>query len=475
MPTQLKDWALLPYNSAKIRDKYILSTFLGAWTFVNEDEFKLINSLRIENDSALFRKLKKHQFILDVKTVETITKKYRHLHANIFRDTSLHIVVLTTRCNSRCVYCQAEASPSQASMSLKTATKILDFLFSSNSRSIRLEFQGGEPLLNWEALEFLVVQAQKQNKFEKKDLLISLVSNLTLFDKKKMSFLLKHGVEICTSLDGPERLHNLNRVFADGKGTYDVVSSWLNKINQAYHKSGSRSKVMALPTITRAILPHSVELIDEYVKWGYPAIHLRPLNKLGEAQRNWDAIGYSPEEFNKFWKESLDYILELNTKGIFIREIMASHILSKVLLGKDPLYVDLDSPCGAGRSQLAYAPNGDVYTCDEARMVGDEAFRLGNVLKDKYQDVMRSQNLFYTSQASLLNLWDYNSVFCNWAGTCPVMNYRQQGTPIVKITETPMYKIQNFQFGYIFDKLLYDKKAKDIFNKWIGANEEERK
>jgi uncharacterized protein len=146
-------------------------------------------------------------------------------------------------------------------------------------------------------------------------------------------------------------------------------------------------------------------------------------------------------------------------------------LLKKILLKKDPAYVDLDSPCGAGRGQLAYAPNGDVYTCDEARMIGNELFKLGNMRNEKYEDLVKHENLFYTSQASLLNLWDYNSPYAAWSGTCPVVNFILQGSPVVKIHETPKQIINNFKFDYLFDKIFFDRTALTIFRSWLKHKE----
>jgi len=67
----------------------------------------------------------------------------------------------------------------------------------------------------------------------------------------------------------------------------------------------------------------------------------------------------------------------------------------------------------------------------------------------------------------LLDLWDYNSVFSPWSGTCPVLNYHQEGTPVVKIAQTPKYKIHNFQFEYIFKTIVENKEGAYIFNRWI--------
>jgi len=469
MATSLKtkDWAVLPYNIRKVRDRYLISTSWGNWASLDADEFKKLHSFNVEPKTALFNRLKANNLIVTNSNIEKFADNYRKLHAGLFYDTGLHIAVVTDKCNFSCSYCQADKRGTKKDMDLWVATKVLSCLFSASNPNVRLEFQGGEPLLNWQTVKFLVYNSRRQNKLEKKNLAISLVTNLSLLDRKKMKFLIDHDVEFCTSLDGPQDIHDQNRVFKNNSPTHSLITKKIDEIREEYKKRGIKKAVGALPTITRQVLHDPKLLINEYVRLGFNSIHLRELSRMGQGAKNWEKIGYSAEEFNTFWKKALDYILELNYKGIQIREEMSTFILKKVLKKTDPLYVDLDSPCGAARSQLAYAPNGDAYTCDEARMIGNDIFKLGNILKDKYQALMKSENLFYTCQASLMNLWDYNSAFSCWSGTCPVMNFYHQANPVVKITQTAKHKIMEFKFSYLFDKILHDPKALKVFNDWL--------
>ena len=162
----------------------------------------------------------------------------------------------------------------------------------------------------------------------------------------------------------------------------------------------------------------------------------------------------------------MDYIIDLNKRGIFIFERMAQILLKKILKKRDPHYVDLVSPCGGGRNVLAYMPNGDIYTCDEARMIRSDLFKLGNVLKDSQEKIMGSPNLLGICQSSFLELWDYTSAYSLWSGTCPVMNFAQQNNPVVKISQTPNYKIYNFQLDYLTDKIFSDRLIASILNRW---------
>ena len=62
------------------------------------------------------------------------------------------------------------------------------------------------------------------------------------------------------------------------------------------------------------------EIVDEYVKLGIESITIRPLTKLGKAESNWESIGYTAEEFLEFYQKALDYIIQKNNQGYFLKE-----------------------------------------------------------------------------------------------------------------------------------------------------------
>jgi His-Xaa-Ser system radical SAM maturase HxsB len=455
-----EDFAIVPFNSTIIKDRYLVSNFMGGWDFLDKAEFRKLHSLRISPQSPFFNRLREKGLIVDEGNLKKALEDYRNLNANLFRDTSLHIAVLTTRCNLSCRYCQTKAVPQQ-DMNIEVVRRILKYLFDVKNPNVTLEFQGGEPLLNWRVLSILIEQARKFNAGAKK-LQLALVSNLTLMDEEKMKFLVDFDVDICTSLDGPKEIHDRNRIFSTGKGSYDIVTAKVKKLKKLFGK-----KVSFLPTVTRYSLDHYREIIDEYVKWEQEEISLRPVNRLGIACGNWLSLGYSAEEFIAYYRKSLDYILSLNRKGIMIRERMARIMLDKILSKRDPGYVDLMNPCGMGRMTIAYMPDGDCYPCDEARMAGEEEFKLGNIMQEDYEDLMKKENFMHLLGSSLVNLWDYNSAFFPWLGTCPVLNYTTQNNIVPKISCSLMHKIYRFQFQYVFEKMAEDEGNVEIFKRWV--------
>ena len=139
--------SLLPFNSEKINDKYLVTNMMGCWDALSEAEFRQLNSLRVLERGPLFDRLLERGLIVDEANLHRVIEGYRNLNANLFMDTGLHIVEVTKRCNLRCAYCHAQGGASSEDMSIKTATRVLHYLFDVRNKTVTLEFQGGEPLL----------------------------------------------------------------------------------------------------------------------------------------------------------------------------------------------------------------------------------------------------------------------------------------------------------------------------------------
>jgi His-Xaa-Ser system radical SAM maturase HxsB len=373
------------------------------------------------------------------------------------------------RCNQKCSYCHASAARpdrSEFDMSPETAKRIVDTIFSSPSVNINIEFQGGEPLMNWEIVKFATDYAIEQNIMLKRNLLLTLVTNMSMLDDKKIDFLIDRKVGLCTSLDGPEFLHNYNR----GGGHSEVVKK-LKRVIKRYGAAFEGYLPGALTTVTRKSLSYPKEIIDTYVDLKLEAIHLRALNPVGFAGPLLNDIYYSPAEFLEFYERALDYIIELNQNGTHLIERTAWLFLMKIFGDVDPNYMDLRSPCGAGIGQIAFNFNGDVYTCDEGRMLamqGDHSFRMGNVFDNSYDDIINAPIVRQTCLASMLDGIPRcaDCAYKPYCGVCPLLNYVEEGSLFARIPQNRRHKVYEGILDMIFIRL-QDEAVKSVFLKWL--------
>src|ERR1044072_6588352 len=139
-----------------------------------------------------------------------------------------------------------------------------------------------------------------------------------------LDFFRGHGVLVSTSLDGPEFIHNANRQ-RPGNNIYRLTVDNIGRLREAL----SDDRVGPLMTATRLTLRHPREIIDEYVSNGFQSIFLRSLSPYGFALKSKN-IGYTGDDFLRFYTDAFDYILELNRRGVNLVETYAQILLTRI-------------------------------------------------------------------------------------------------------------------------------------------------
>lgn len=467
------------FNFKELADCFLLTNDTGRFIFLNKKEFRQFvnNSSDIEED--LLHKLSDRYFITNMHKelfVNEVAVEVRRRKGYLFEGTQLHIFVLTGNCNQKCIYCQASANENPYSskcMTPEIAEKAVNIAFQSPSKNLTIEFQGGEPLLNFEVLKHIIEYTYVKNMNSQKNINFNLVSNLISLNDDMLNFLVENKVNISTSLDGHEFLHKLNRpsIIPD---YYNKIKRNILRINDASLKNSfSIGKVQAIQTTTKHSLKFPKEIIDEYVSLGFNSIFLRPLSPMGFAKNNWNRIGYTAEEFIDFYLRAMEYIIELSVSGINISETYTTIFLRKIINNDSINYMELRSPCGGSIGQLAYNYEGSIFTCDEGRMLsetGDDSFKLGNVYESDYKDLIDNRITKTICISSCLEIIPgcEECVYSPYCGTCPIYNYVQGGSLFSLMPANYKCKINKGILDYVFNKLKEnDKRVMDVFEKWL--------
>ena len=455
-----KSYRINKYKYKVIDDKIIVSTINGGWAILSPEEFQLLRHEKVEENPNLFKTLEEQGIIITDENIHRIAKMFADRKSFLFNSVRLHIISVTLRCNHKCIYCHAKSrgiEEKQFDMDEKTAKKVVDFIFQSPSRHLDIEFQGGEPLANFQIIQFIVDYAKKLAQEKNKHIKFNIVSNFTLMDEDILDFLIENKFNINTSLDGPKNLHDKNRIYMGGS-SYEKAVYWIKVIKERnYH-------IAALPTISKFSLPFWKEIIDEYKSLGLMNIRLRQMNNAGFANERWLQIGYSPQEFIDFWKKGLDYIIELNKQGVKMIEGMAQLALQKLISKNYNGYTCWGWPCGAALSQCGYNYNGDIYTCDEARSF--EEFKIGDV-NQTYKEVFLSPTVagFINTTSSLLNKCN-RCVWQPFCGPCLVCTFGQQKRMLGDMNVDNECFIRQGMLETVVKKLMKEEE-REILLKWL--------
>ncbi|MBR9679985.1 MAG: SPASM domain-containing protein, partial [Candidatus Altiarchaeota archaeon] len=313
---------------------------------------------------------------------------------------------------------------------------------------------------NFDAIKTIVEKTKKLAEKNNKYIKFAMVHNGTNWDSEKMEFFIENNIGVCFSLDGPEKLHDLHRPRCGGGGSHAEVVKWIKKFSERKYDG-----LHAIPVITKHSLPKWKEVVDEYLSLGIRKIRFKYLSYFGRAPHLWKELGYSPEEFFSSWKKMIEYLFELNQRGMMVTDDLTRVIAVKLFSEKDPGYCELHMPCGAGLSQLAYGPDGSVYTCDEGRMF--EEFRIGHV-DEPYTSVMNSPVLKSMAIASsgFFNSCDF-CAYKPFCGVCPLESYNIQGRLNSNLAFDRRCKIHKRMFDYLFNRISEDPKFKTMLETWV--------
>ena len=429
---------LLPFRHTRVPGvpgKVLVTSAVGEYAWLSEDDFRQMANGRLDPATDAYRNLRTRQIICDTERgpfLPGLAAQHRTRKHFAEEDPALHIFVLTLRCDHRCLYCQVSPRHTSAcgfDMDEETADAAIERVFESRAQVLTVEFQGGETALTFPLLRRLVMRVAHRAAKTGRQVRFVMATTLHLMTDEMLSFCRDMNVFLSTSLDGPAQVHNANRP----NPTRDSFERTLRGLDRARSICG-HERVAALATVTKHSLPFPREIVDTYLDLGFESIALRPISPFGLAVKTRQKLGYTTEEYLRFYREALEYLIELNLSGRMMDESYATLLLTRILTPFPTSYADLQSPAAAGRSVLVYNYDGGVYVSDEARMLaemGDDRFRMGSV-HDSLPVLQQSSAMRIVNQHGCAESLPgcAECAFVPYCGADPVFHVATQGDPV---------------------------------------------
>lgn len=219
-------------------------------------------SLQIYKLSKLINKSQKGKIIekkdKEITPIITMRSKVPDLQEIIF--------VLTNNCNLECPYCsrnKLDSGATNGSITDECIDKVILQIFDVfedqvDNKHIRVLFYGGEPLLYFNKMKYIMDKIKKYNLRRKKQITFNykVVTNGTLLNEDIINFSKENLVGYSVSLDGIGRIHDLTRRFKNGKPSFETV-----KRNLFIMK---RHKLLTgiITTISKYNMNHLKELLE---------------------------------------------------------------------------------------------------------------------------------------------------------------------------------------------------------------------
>jgi His-Xaa-Ser system radical SAM maturase HxsB len=464
---------LLPIRFERLgADRLLVGNMVGDMTELTQTELNRLCALDLVPGDGLYERAFEKLFISSVEQrsqQQLLALRLRSRLSFLRAATPLHLFVVTLRCEHSCPYCQVSRQSKDRArydMDEATASKALDIALSAPAPLIKIEFQGGEPLLNFELIRWIVLAAEERAPRHGKQLQFVIATNLALLNDEVLDFCDEHGVLLSTSLDGPRDLHNKNRP-RRGMNSYELAVAGIKRIKDRL----GPDRVSALMTTSEASLDRVEEIVDEYLRQQLDGIFLRPLSPYGFAIKTKQFHKYRGQDWLQFWKRGLRYILDINKSGRHFPEFYTALILRRMLSDEPIGYVDLRSPAGAGLGALVYNYDGAVFASDEARMLaamGDRTFELGSVHEHSYRDLVLSDTLVSAVADSLTQTAPECSrcVFEPNCGADPIYHHATQKDTLGIKPLSEFCERQKGVITHLFELLEHSPEDAAILRRW---------
>jgi len=290
------------------------------------------------------------------------------------------VLMLTTSCNLACRYCYedreegcvppdgGQGGPGAAAgggapreMSPESLRGSVGFLLDhcGENRNVSIVLFGGEPLLRFPLLRAAVHEARAMARARGKEISFSLTTNGTLVTREIAGFLKENGVSVCVSIDGPREIHDANRPYASGRGSYDDVERGLA------HLMENRNGVPLAARVTLAGGSVDVRKTFRHLRGlGFDEVGFAPASA-AEGSRAALTEGELDQVLSGFRTLAAEYVDDVRERRMPAFSNM-TQILALIHRG-DPM----PYPCGAGIGMLAADPSGVFYPCHRLCGVGD--------------------------------------------------------------------------------------------------------
>ncbi len=143
------------------------------------------------------------------------------------------LVTMNLDCNLACGYCYEDHFRGKRYMTQETANLLVEYVSTQIAKGLdaMLDFYGGEALLSLPMMKDIAAKVRKKALDTGVKASFNLVSNATLLTREVAIELKDLGfASVRFTMDGPPEIHNQQRPFVSGKGSFDQIMSNLEQV-----------------------------------------------------------------------------------------------------------------------------------------------------------------------------------------------------------------------------------------------------
>ena len=370
----------------------------GAVHVVDEITFDVLDYYELDDAEKIAKKLPKYTLDEIKETFDEIKSLVEdgllyspdnYLDIDAFKNREPVVKAMCLHiahdCNLKCKYCfasQGDFGGAKSIMSFEVGKKALEYLVdnSGSRKNLEVDFFGGEPLMNFEVVKQLVEYGNELGKEKGKNFRFTITTNGVLLDDEIIDYVNEHMHNVVLSLDGRKSINDDMRPTLNDKGSYDIIVPKFQKLiekrkDKYYYVRG---------TFTRDNMDFSKDVLH-FKDLGFDLTSVEPV--VGDES---NPYALREEDLPKILDEYEKLAVEYSKMRVNNEPFRFFHFM--VDLSQGPCVIKRMTGCGAGNEYLAITPEGDIYPCHQ--FVGQEEFKMGNVMSDKVELPKEMQETF---------------------------------------------------------------------------------
>lgn len=331
-------------------NNFLLNSCRNACILLDDDCVQALQTQDIPDD--LLFKLYQRGFMTGINTIHCVKKP--EIRPVFF------LINLTDNCNLRCKYCFRQLDKENCRQidyhTLENICKyILAYCRKYGVRHFTIQFWGGEPLLVMDKIIF-VQEFFKKTTFHPKYVM---ETNGTLIQPWIAHELVKRDIQVGVSIDGSEYFHDLQRPFANGKGSFHQTVLGIKNL-----KAAGYEKVATNTVITKYNIDDIEQILNYFVKQlELSQVKFSLIKKTEFSPESYQMSDISDSELEQFYDHLISKVIDLNKKGYTIYE---RNICDKLLnlVSRRNRNICSSSGCMGGYKIISFDTNGNIYPCN---------------------------------------------------------------------------------------------------------------
>ncbi|SHK41913.1 radical SAM/SPASM domain-containing protein [Paramaledivibacter caminithermalis] len=311
-------------------------------------------------------------------------------------------------CNMNCIYCFADGGRyknKKMYMSIDMAKKCIDYWRKNigDYKKLQVYFFGGEPFLNQETIKYSIDYINHLFRKTDKKIVYNITTNGTIYDDDFVKMLASNNVVLSLSIDGTPEIHDCQRRFVSGKGSYKIIAKNIERFRK-YYKELNGNLV-----VTKKSVSHLKESVEHLWEMGCQNvtffISITEDKTLSFTSEELDDLFYQIHQINLATLENiLQYKSEVCGNTLAICKKMHKNAIQ--------------SGCAfQNNMSIVFGPDGTIYKCYE--LLGEREFVLGHVDNAKSWESICKEFLEPIEKRECNNCWALR--LCN--GGCAYDSY----------------------------------------------------